>query len=88
MDGFIVAAAVFFLFSALLCLGVGLLRGGVRDKQYPEWWRCRTRYLRWLSMGTDKLTRRRELALLDWDHSVLYVDAVTHLERVLRFKDA
>ncbi len=38
--------------------------------------------------GTDKLTRRRGLALLDGDCSVRYVDAGAHSERVLRSKDA
>ena len=38
--------------------------------------------------GTDKLTRRRGLALLDRDCSALYVDAGAHSERVLRSKDA
>ncbi len=38
--------------------------------------------------GTDKLTRRRELALLDGDCSALYVDASVYLERVFRSKDA
>ena len=40
------------------------------------------------SMGTDKLTRRPGLALLDRDLSALYVDASAHSERVLRSKDA
>ncbi len=40
------------------------------------------------SDGTDKLTRGRELALLDGDCSALYVDANTHSVRVLRSKDA
>ena len=38
--------------------------------------------------GTDKLTRRPGLALLDRDLSALYVDASAHSERVLRSKDA
>jgi hypothetical protein len=37
---------------------------------------------------TDKLTRRRGLALLDGDCSALYIDASAHSERVLRLKDA
>ena len=40
------------------------------------------------SEGTDKLTRRPGLALLDRDLSALYVDASAHSERVLRSKDA
>ena len=39
-------------------------------------------------LGTDKLTRRPGLALLDRDLSPLYVDASAHSERVLRSKDA
>ena len=39
-------------------------------------------------MGTDKLTRRRGLELLDGDIRALYVDASAHSERVLRSKDA
>jgi hypothetical protein len=39
-------------------------------------------------MGTDKLTRRRGLALLDRDIMALYVDSSAHSERVLRSKDA
>lgn len=37
--------------------------------------------------GIEKLTRWRELALLDGDCSALYVDARTHSERILRSKD-
>ncbi len=38
-------------------------------------------------LGTDKLTRRCGLALLDGDCSALYVDASAHSKRVLRSKD-
>ena len=38
--------------------------------------------------GTDKLTRRRGLALLGGDCNALNVDASAHSERVLRPKDA
>ena len=63
-------------------------------EQYPN--RCYSysqfcdRYRHWHSLqkGTDKLTRRPGLALLDRDLSPLYVDASAHSERVLRSKDA
>ena len=42
----------------------------------------------WTQQGTDKLTRRRGLALLDRDIMALYVDSSAHSERVLRSKDA
>lgn len=38
-------------------------------------------------LGTDKLTRRRLLTLLDRDCSDLFVDASVHSKRVLRSKD-
>jgi len=38
--------------------------------------------------GTDKVTRRRGLTLLDGDFSAPYVDVSAHSERVLKSKDA